>query len=227
MVKWCRSVLPERWWGGVRRVKGESGKKRGDAGLESSDHKPTSQSASPAPGLSHRQEDPTRPATRDGQGNLITGQWVLLEGGLWGTSTRLIFIKRTWMGPSLLCLWAHLWEQRPRLTFTISVSPQILLAGGRVDCVANRACSPTTTWPRSEVRGDADAREERASGTRGRGRVGALLPIHSKQLLLWGLEALGPLPVEDFAELGWRQGVSLHRIPGGQNKHPLRFIYSI
>lgn len=63
-------------------MKGESGKKRGDAGLESSDHKPTSQSASPAPGLSHRQEDPTRPATRDGQGNLITGQWVLLEGGL-------------------------------------------------------------------------------------------------------------------------------------------------
>lgn len=57
--------------------------------------------------------------------------------------------------------------------------------------------------------------------------MGALLPTHSEQLLLRGLELLGPLPVEDFAELGWRQGVSLHWIPGGQNKHPLRFIYSI
>lgn len=41
-------------------------------------------------------------------------------------------------------------------------------------------------------RGDSDAREEGASGTRGRGRVGALLPIHRKQLLLRGLEPLKP-----------------------------------
>lgn len=57
--------------------------------------------------------------------------------------------------------------------------------------------------------------------------MGALLPTHSEQLLLRGLELLRPLPMEDFAEPGWRQGVSLHWIPGGQNKHPLRFIYSI
>lgn len=59
------------------------------------------------------------------------------------------------------------------------------------------------------------------------GMCGAPLLIHSEQLLLRGLELLGPLPVEDFTELGWRQGVSLHRNPGGQNRHPLRFIYSI
>lgn len=63
-------------------MKGELGKKRGDAGLESSDHKLTSQSASPAAGPSHRQEDPIGPTTRDGQRNLTTGQWVLLERGL-------------------------------------------------------------------------------------------------------------------------------------------------
>ena len=177
MVKWCRSVLPERRWGGVRHVKGESGKKRWDTGLESSDHKPTLQPASPAAGPSHRREDPTGPTTGDGQQNLTTGQWVLLEGGQWGTSAHLVFIKRTWertwMQPGLLCLWVHLREQRPWLTFTISVSPQILLAGGRGDCAASRACSPTTTWPRSEARRDSDARDEGAAGTHGSGRVGA------------------------------------------------------
>lgn len=63
-------------------MKGESGKKRGDTGLESSDRKPTSQPASPAAGPSHWWEDPMGPTTRDRQQNLTSGQWVLLERGL-------------------------------------------------------------------------------------------------------------------------------------------------
>lgn len=97
--------------------------------------------------------DPTGPRAGDWQQNLTSGQRVLLERGLSGTSACLIFIKIKKGKNIPFARGMHPHEQSASglgrkpcsLSPPPSVSLQILLAGGPGGYEASRACSPTTT----------------------------------------------------------------------------------